>query len=98
MLAGRLILRVVELILRLRRSRGAVRALRLILRGTQLILRLCSWWWLVLGILPLVPYTVGLRVWLPVRNVGALLGLLGGVDIEALIAVFDLVPRYLQGC
>lgn len=37
-------------------------------------------------------------MWLPVRNVGALLGLLGGVDTEALVAVFDLVPCYLQGC
>ena len=64
----------------------------------QLLLWLRLRWRLILSILPLVPYTVGLRVWLPVRNVGALLGLLGGVDIEALIAVFDLVPRYLQGC
>lgn len=35
-------------------------------------------------------------MWLPVRDVGALVGLLGGVDVEALVAVFDLVPRHLR--
>ena len=35
-------------------------------------------------------------MWLPVRDVGALLGILGGVDVETLVAVFDLVPCHLQ--
>ena len=65
-------------------------------RGPQLILRLCSGRWLVLDILSLVPCTVGLRVWLPVGYVSALLSCLGGVDIETLVAVFDFVPWYLQ--